>query len=263
MVLDDEFAVEVLEEPGKQVGCDEVNTQTGVADEFAENDILRADPPLVESHRHAHEFHSCPSEERDNSDIEEFLWFIRIQCEQWVWVFGKVVSAMMFPEAVIVVHNPVVPVEPKVENDAVKTSFEREPCPVHVHRCFRRLVGQHEEHHRPQRCGGNQRHGDFGNMAVGNIVSSKLIAVQEAESMSHPTYGMDMADRGDFESNSVEQPGNQCRHILAHDENIGLMNRERDEGVDDDPAMHEPCRHVWNWIRLLEYGNRHVEVRRM
>lgn len=60
MILNDEFAVEVLKKPRERIGGDKVDAETRMADEFAEDNVLRADPPVVESHRQAHEFEGCP-----------------------------------------------------------------------------------------------------------------------------------------------------------------------------------------------------------
>lgn len=132
VVLDDEFAVEVFQEPREWVGGNEVDTETGVADKFAEDDVLRADPPGVEVHWETNGLESGPRAERDDSDVKKFLWLIGVQSEKWVRVFGEMMCAVEFPEVIIIVHDSVIPVEVEVKHDAVKTDRDRKPLPAQV-----------------------------------------------------------------------------------------------------------------------------------
>lgn len=105
-----------------------------MADELAEDDILRANPPGVKIHRETNCFESGPCAERNDSDVEEFLWFIGVQGEKWVRVLGKMVCAVKFPEVVIIVHDSVIPIEVEIEHDAIQTDRDRKPLPAQVDR---------------------------------------------------------------------------------------------------------------------------------
>lgn len=174
------------------------------------------------------------------------------------------VCTVVFPETVVVVHDPMIPVKPKVQDDAVQTDLERKPFPVHaVYGGLGVLVSEHKEHQGPERRRGDQRRGNLADMTVRNAVSGKLVSIEESISMAHPAHRVNVMDRSSFESNSVEQECAPHRHVLAHDEDVGLVDGEGDEGMNDDPSVHNPCRNVWNRICLFEHRNGHVEVGRM
>lgn len=73
VVLDHQFRIEELQQPGQGIGRRGVDAQAAVAGQLGEHDVLVAHPPLVETHRQAHQLHGAIRQERDAGDIEELL----------------------------------------------------------------------------------------------------------------------------------------------------------------------------------------------
>lgn len=130
VILDDEFRIEHSQEPAQCVGRRGEKAQSTVASQFGEDDVLVADPPLVESHRHTHQFHSKICHEGDARDVEKLLLMVGVQRKEWVGVLGQVVGAVVFPETVHLVHQAVVPIEPEVEDDTIQANLQRKPHPA-------------------------------------------------------------------------------------------------------------------------------------
>lgn len=97
MVFNDELGIEVPEKPAQRGRRRSVSTEPAVAGQLGENNVLVADPPLVETHRHAHELHRDVGHQRDPGDVEELLLQIGVQGQERVRVLGQVVSAVVLP----------------------------------------------------------------------------------------------------------------------------------------------------------------------
>lgn len=101
-----------------------------MATQLGKHDILVADPPLVEAHGKTHELEGEVSREWDDGDVEDLLFEIGVECQERVGVLGQVMRAVVFPKTADLVHESMVPVEPKVKHDAVQANFEWEPNPA-------------------------------------------------------------------------------------------------------------------------------------
>lgn len=131
VVLDHEIGIEDLQEPAQRGRGRRIDTETAVAHELGEDDILVADPGIVEAHRQAHEFKGDVGQQGDPDDVEELLLGIGIECEKRVRVLCEVVSAVVLPKAANVVHKAVVDVEPEIEHDTIKADLEGKPDQVY------------------------------------------------------------------------------------------------------------------------------------
>lgn len=136
MVLDNKFGVEHLKQPREGVRRGSVNAQATVASQFGEHNILVAQEPLVETHREAHQFHGPIGQQRNTRDIEEFLFGIGVEGQQWVRVLGEVMGSVVFPETADIVHQTVVPIEPEVQDNSVQSGLKWQPVPAHIGRCL-------------------------------------------------------------------------------------------------------------------------------
>ena len=129
VVLDDNLSVKFLQEPAKRVGRSKMESNARMAPEFGENDVLLADPELVEAERKSHSFQRSKCEEGNDDNVKKLLLMIGISSEKRVGVLGGVMSSVKVPEKVDIMHGSVVPVEPKVQNKTVEANLKSEPCP--------------------------------------------------------------------------------------------------------------------------------------
>ena len=184
VVFDDKLAANSLEQESQGIGGRSVQTQTAVASQFSKNNVFVADPPLVESHRHHHGLHGEVGQERNTGNVPEFLLVVGVQGQERVGVLGEMVGAVELPERLGLVHDAVVDVEPKVENDTVETSFEEYPSPSQVDRSFGDVVAKDNGEDGTEDGGGQQRVHNLGDANIGNSISLVLVAVEEADLMS-------------------------------------------------------------------------------
>lgn len=203
MVLDDDLAVEELEEPVESRRRRQMDAKTTVAPDLRERNVLMAHPQLIKAHGQANAFQGKVGHHGDADHVEEFLPVVCIRGEEGVGVFGEVVGAMELPETAHVMHQAVIPVEPEVKGDAVETNLQREPFPVHLGRQLVVVVGE------------VGRHDDAGNGGLvqrsNNLVHSdiryaipRLVAIQEAISMAKAAEQMDQVDDGGVEHCGIE-----------------------------------------------------------
>ena len=106
-------------------------------------------PPIVEAHREAHQLQRAVRKERDNRDVENFLLGVGVDGQEWVGVLRKVMCTMELPEAVVLVHKAVVPVEPEVQDDTVEAKFDGDP-PADGGGCLAGTVGEKDAHQRAE-----------------------------------------------------------------------------------------------------------------
>ena len=153
MVLYDEFAVEEPEEESEYVGRRGVQAQARVPRNLSKDNVLMANPPLVKAHRESHSLHREICHQRDTGDVEDLLLKVGVQSEQRVGVLRQVVSAVELPKMLNLVHQTVVPVEPKVQNDAIEAGLEEQPLPSHLRgRLARRIREEYREQRSDRRC---------------------------------------------------------------------------------------------------------------
>ena len=131
VVFDDQLSIEVAEGPAESRGWGRMDSEATVTSELGKDDVLMADPPLIKAHRHTHELHREVGHERDTSDVKELLFQVGVERQQRVRMLGEMVGAVVFPQPADVMHQAVVPIEPEVEDDAVKSSLKRQPGETH------------------------------------------------------------------------------------------------------------------------------------
>lgn len=148
VVFDDQLCIENPQQPGECRGWCGVEAKTTVSSELGKHDILVADPPVVEAHGQTHELEGEVGHQRNASNVEEFLFMVRVEGKQWVGVLGEMVGAVVLPETANVMHQTVVPVEPEVQNDAVEADFEGQPEPTDCVGRLARSVAEEDGHHR-------------------------------------------------------------------------------------------------------------------
>nr|POE49587.1 hypothetical protein CFP56_50504 [Quercus suber]POF20065.1 hypothetical protein CFP56_52314 [Quercus suber] len=124
VILDDELAVDQLQQPRGRAGGDDVHANTAVAKRFGEQQELETHPAVVEAHREAHELEHAVGEKRDTDHLDEFLLRVGVGGKHGVGVLGEMVRAVVFPQDVDLVARTMVQVEPAVENDRVEGHFD-------------------------------------------------------------------------------------------------------------------------------------------
>lgn len=97
MIFNDQLSIEQSQQPVERVRRRGNDTQTTMARQLGEDDILVADPPFIKAHWKPHELHGEVRQEWDSSNIEELLLDIGIERQQRIRVLGKMVGAMKFP----------------------------------------------------------------------------------------------------------------------------------------------------------------------
>lgn len=158
-----------------------MQSESAVSGQLGKDDVLVADPPLVEAHRQAHHLQAEVGHEGNAGNVEELLLSVGIQGEQRVGVLRQVVGAVEFPEAVKLVHDAVVPVEPEVQHDTVQTDLEGKPGPADCRGSHARPVAEEDGEDWAEGRGGQERSEDLGNSHIGHSISFMLVTVQESK----------------------------------------------------------------------------------
>lgn len=104
VILRDQFAVEVMEEPCRRGRRRNVETHTAVSEELGEDDVLVANPPVEEAHGKSHQLQGEIGDERYDGNVEDFLFGVGEQSQERCGVLGQVMGAVVLPQAVKLVH---------------------------------------------------------------------------------------------------------------------------------------------------------------
>lgn len=97
------------------------------------HNIIVADPPGIKIHVEAEDESHCDiGEEWYAEHIDDFLLLVGVFSEQGRRMLGEMMCAVVLPETVVVVHEAVIPVEPKIEDYAVCTDEYWQHEPFHV-----------------------------------------------------------------------------------------------------------------------------------
>lgn len=97
-----------------------------MADELDENNVGPADHPVKVAHGD-NGAQGEISEEGDKDNVEPLLLHVGVDGKDRGGMLCGVVSAVELPQSVGLVHDAVVPVEPKVDGDGVSRDHERQP----------------------------------------------------------------------------------------------------------------------------------------
>lgn len=111
-----------------------MNAKTTVAQHLGEQDILVTDPSLVKAHGEAQHLHGREAHQRNDNDIKDFLNAVCVQRQHGTRMFREVMRAVELPKVIAVVHQTMVPVEPKVHGKTVADDLGHEPRPAHRRR---------------------------------------------------------------------------------------------------------------------------------
>ncbi|KAI3480163.1 hypothetical protein L1887_57763 [Cichorium endivia] len=235
VVLEAEFGAKVAQDPG--AGVLEVAAQTGMACGFDEEDVASAEPPGGKV-----DAPSEPGEDGDADHVHELLFVVGKSAQCGDGVFGQVVRLVQGPEKVDLVHETVVPVEPKVDGGGKHEHVDRH----HQHRLdieqgCRRVVqvgdcdegsrnNDHEKTDYNAPCadvrnsvarGGTVKRAE----PVGHIVAPSKDAITEPNKVREVERG------GDVDGNL---DAGQVREQVVHEQGCG--------GLRGDQAVHLPHR---------------------
>lgn len=127
VVLDQQLCVDHPEERSVRRWRTTEDACARVSDKLSEDHVRLAKPELIKAHREAENLHGGIGEQRDDDDVEGFLFVVGEEGEKRRGVLGQVVGAVELPETVDFVHGAVVPVEPEVQADGVHSNLGDDP----------------------------------------------------------------------------------------------------------------------------------------
>lgn len=93
-------------------------------------------------------------------------------------------SAMETPERALVMHQPVVPVEPEVYSEAVQGNFHGKPPPLHRGWKFLLAIGQDDDEHGADVASGDEREENFLDVGIWDAISLMLVTVEKSMGMA-------------------------------------------------------------------------------
>lgn len=127
-------------------------------------------------------------------------------------------SAVILPEEVHVVHESVVPktlvntsmclgrclpVEPEVKNDPIQAYLKWQPVPVEGCWSLIPVVADYDSDEGPKAGCGNERAENFANRPVRYFVPSVLVAVEEAMNVTKMSHDYDLVDSYGLEPDAI------------------------------------------------------------
>lgn len=181
VILHDELGTEPPEDEGEGVRRRRLDAQTAVTGDLSKHNVLMAHPPRVEIEREADGGHAEVREQRDDGNVPNLLFLVGVESQQRVGVLCQVVRAVELPERLDLVHEAVVPVEPKVEDDSVEADLYGQQVPVDIGRGHAGAVAEEDGEERAHSRGDDEREEDLGYANVGDAVAFVLVAVEEAD----------------------------------------------------------------------------------
>lgn len=145
------------------------------------------------------------------------------------------------PEEVDVVHQTVVPVEPKVENGRVEEEVDGHPGQVGEVEKLRLIAGVDD---RKGKDGSQQHHtcelvGDVRCFIVGDAVT-RMSAIKGAVPFSHAAEKAEELTTVPQEVTQVERTSDGSRYLDASVVDKGVMHQQRRKGSWGDPSMLTP-----------------------
>lgn len=203
VILNDKLSLEPLQDKRERVRRRRLHTESTVSGHLGKNDILMTHPPGVEVKRQSNSRHAKVCEQRDDGNVPDLLLLVGVQRQQRVRVLGEVVRAVELPECLDLVHQPVVPVEPEVEDDAVQPDLHGQQVPVDVcggHAC---AVGQEDSEERAHGRRGDEREEDLGDADIRYLVAVVFVAVEEADLVARRAERVDLVDCVELEEERV------------------------------------------------------------
>lgn len=111
------------------------------------------------------------------------------------------------PQAFVVVHEAMVPVEPEVERDTIHAKEDRQAQPVELDRCLGGGVGEDDGHDNAASNGDDEGEHDFGSAMVGDIVAF-LLAVEETVAVGHPPHDVELVDASQSQGQGIADDDN-------------------------------------------------------
>lgn len=181
MVLDNKVHVTQPEQPRPGIDRRGNHPQAAVAQHLREDDVLLADPPLVEAHREPHQLHREVRDERRADDIDELLHRVRVRGQQRIRVLGQVVRAMELPQVLCLVRRAVHDVVPEVEGERIHARLEDEPVPADAQWAFVGAVGEEDGEHGPEHDHREEGLHGLADAHVWNAIAGMLVAVEEPD----------------------------------------------------------------------------------
>lgn len=254
VVFNNKFAVEQLKQPTQRAGRSGMQAEATVTSKLSKHNVLVTDPPLIKAHRHAHQLHCEIGSDRDTEDVEELLLMVGVESEQRVRVFCEMVGTMVLPQSSHLVHQTMVPIEPKVEDDSIESNLKGKPHPVHVGRSLTCIVGQEDREHGPKGRSRDHRDNSLADANVGDAISVVYITIEVTNLLSQSVKRVHFVHAAELESDGVEDeclPGFQ---VVAGRKDNQLVESNWKEGVEENPFMLRPLGHVWNFVGFLVDG---------
>lgn len=228
--------------------------------DFCEDDVLLANPPLIESQGKSHELHRAVRQHGNPDNVEKLLHVVCISSQKRVGVLCEVVSSVESPEEVRLVRCSVKHVVPKVEGNCIDTGLNEKPQPWDRGWRFVRAISEEDGH---QRTKGDDRHKSLhcdSHTDIRDTISTMLITVKESIAVTNAAKKVNFMDGNDFESQAVENHDRPRREVVAEIVDEQLVQDKRDTGVDDHVAMEVPFFCIRDFVCLWVDWDIFIEI---
>lgn len=215
MVFNYELRIKHLQQPVQSRRCSAVESETTVANEFGKGDVLKAYPPLIKPHGHAHQFHCPIRHQRNPSNVHELLLMVCIGRQKRVGVLCQMMLAMEFPKWACGVHEAVVPVEPEINSYTVHADLEWQPLPLQGVWCFIGLVCEIDRHDHSKCGGGHKFLHDFADADIWDLVSRVFVAIEKAIHLAKSSHNVHFVDSVQFEGRRVKSERSEEIEVIS------------------------------------------------
>jgi len=177
VIFGNQVSIQEPQEPVQRGWWSRVNPKAAVSEKFGIYNELLTEPPLVEAHGKPHKLHGYVSHERNTNNVEEFLLMVGVQTEHSVWMLCEVMCAVIFPKTVNLVHETVIPVEPKVKHDAVESYLQGQEQQVDGRGSLAGTIAENYRQHRAQSASKLERVDHLGYCMIRNLGAKESIYV--------------------------------------------------------------------------------------
>ncbi len=176
-------------------------------------------------------------------------------------MLGEVVGTVELPEEGNVVHQAVVPVEPKIGNDGVERNLQRQKVQVHRLGSHVAAIREEDQDGWAESDGRQQRVGHLLHRGVRHIVSAMLVAIEVAVALAKTSQHAKLMDSKCGKGKTIVGVRKGNVHVPAGEVVQHLMADKRHRAPEDDECVHLPVGQVRDGFALLMHGDGNADTR--
>lgn len=186
---------------------------------------------------------------------------VGIRCEKCVGVLCEVMSAMILPQPIDIVHGAMVYVEPEVENDAIQANLQPQPSPpVPVSKSRGRglvaIVGDVGGHGDTGSRRLPERSSHFIHANIRYAIALVDVTIKIAKVLACFSGALNLADNNHGKGEEVEKEhGDRVQAFLASVPKPCLVDGNGYKRVHKNPSVSLPLNEVGHLISLWVHGN--------